>query len=48
MQSEKKLSNKAIIAEQMARLSHKPFSWVMYSFPWGKAGTELADDPDLQ
>jgi hypothetical protein len=32
------------LIEDMARFQHDPFGHVMYSYPWGEAGTELATE----
>lgn len=36
-------SVEAMLQEDMASFTHDPYGWVLYSFPWGVQGTDLAD-----
>lgn len=35
-----------MLAEDMGRLTRKPYEWVLYSFEWGKGALEGFDGPD--
>lgn len=37
------MSAEAALLEDLASLASRPFDFVMWAFPWGEAGTELAD-----
>lgn len=36
-------SLEAMLQEDMAGFQHDPYGWVLYSFPWGEKGTDLAN-----
>lgn len=39
------VSGKDQLVEDIARFANDPFGYVLYVFPWGEKGTELADKP---